>query len=144
MLNQLNLTTATQILQVSIAPVVLISGVGLIILSQTNRMAHLTNRIRQMRAEAKRNPEPDLHRQISLLYQRAKLLRASIIALLLCIFFDALVIFDVFISKIFAIENGVITTALFSSSLIFLIIGLFAFIIDVNRNLSALKIEIES
>ena len=144
MLNQLNLTTVTQILQVSIAPVVLISGVGLIILSQTNRMAHLTNRIRQMRAEAKRNPEPDLHRQISLLYQRAKLLRASIIALLLCIFFDALVIFDVFISKIVAIENGVITTALFSSSLIFLMIGLFTFIMDVNRNLSALKIEIES
>ena len=141
---QLTLTMVIQILQISIAPVVLISGVGLIILSQTNRMAHLTNRIRQMRAEAKRGDALKLQQQIGLLYRRAKINRLSIISLLLCIFFDALVIFDIFISKIFAIENGLVTTILFTVSLIFLIFGLIAFIVDVNYNLIALKIEIES
>jgi len=139
-----NLTTVIRILQVSIAPVVLISGVGLIILSQTNRMAQIITRIRQLIASDDQEKIEQHYSQVQLLYKRSKMVRISIISLLMCIFFDALVIIDIFASSIFGYENGMPTTILFSISLVFLIIGLAAFILDVNMNLRAVKLEIDT
>lgn len=143
-MEEYNLTTVIRILQVSIAPVVLISGVGLIILSQTNRMAQIITRIRQLIASDDPANSCQHDRQIQLLYNRSKMVRISIISLLICIFFDALVIIDIFASSILGFENGMPATVLFSISLLFLIIGLAAFIIDVNMNLRAVRVEIDN
>jgi len=139
-----NLATVIRILQVSIAPVVLISGVGLIILSQTNRMAQVITRIRELIASDDPEKADRNNPQVQLLYKRSKMIRISIISLLMCIFFDALVIIDIFASSIFGYAHGLPATILFSISLLFLIIGLAAFILDVNMNLRAVKVEIDT
>ncbi|MCA9412535.1 MAG: DUF2721 domain-containing protein [Candidatus Omnitrophica bacterium] len=133
--------TAVQILQLAIAPVVLISGVGLVILSQTNRMAHVIDRIRHLIAAP--NQTPASRKQIQLLYARARMIRISIISLILCIFFDALVILEIFIWEIFGLKNGSWATSLFFASILSLIVGIFTFLLDVNGNLRAVKIEID-
>jgi hypothetical protein len=138
-----SLTSVLEILQIAIAPVVLISGVGLIILSQTNRMAHVISRIRTLLAIREVEKTEERERQIALLYERARMIRVSIISFILCIFFDALVILEIFISKILGMTSGILTTALFILSLLCLIAGIFTFLLDVNQNLRAVKIEID-
>lgn len=133
--------TAIQILQHAIAPVVLISGVGLVLLSQTNRMAHVIDRIRHLIALSHHTPGSE--KQIQLLYARARMIRISIISLILCIFFDALVILEIFLWEIFGMKGGSWATTLFFASILSLIVGIFAFLLDVNGNLRAVKIEID-
>lgn len=139
-----SLLTVVQILQLSIAPVVLISGVGLIILSQANRMISLLNRTRQLTTDYKQHGDPHLKAQIDLLYERARTIRISLIALLSCILIDALVMLVIFISRTFDIDHGASIIILFALSILSLIVGLIAFIVDVNKNLKAVKIELDS
>ena len=69
------------ILQMAIGPVILISGVGLLLLSMTNRYARVIDRARQL-ADALRDFPKAHNRQLSeqlrILSRRARLVRASI------------------------------------------------------------------
>ncbi|MGZ8218234.1 DUF2721 domain-containing protein [Methylomagnum sp.] len=49
-----SLAQFTSILQTAIGPALLISGVGLLLLAMTNRLNHVTNRVRSMASQ--RNP----------------------------------------------------------------------------------------
>ena len=70
------------LLQVSIGPVILISGVGLLLLSMTNRLAPIVDRARALR-RAERHGEIDdleiLRRRFTILYRRSRLLRWAIL-----------------------------------------------------------------
>ena len=129
------------ILQLSIGPVVLISGVGLIILSQTNRMTNITSRIRWIKKEVE--PNQQSRAQILLLYRRSRVVRFSLIALILCIFLDSLVILALFAAALLGVNWVYLVISLFTLSLISLIIGLASFLFDVNLNLKAIQIEVE-
>lgn len=130
-----------EILQLSIAPVVLISGVGLIILSQTNRMANIISRIRWLKKEIKQDEK--YREQALLLYRRSSVIRISLIALILCIFFDSVVILIIFIGALSAYNPDLLIIIFFSLSLVSLIIGLAAFLYDVNLNLQAIEKEVD-
>ena len=68
-------------LQAAVGPVILISGVGLLLLSMTNRFSRVADRLRQL-AETLRSGQPmDLDAvlcQLRILYKRARLLRLAI------------------------------------------------------------------
>jgi len=62
------------VLQTAVSPVVLISGVGLLLLTMTNRLGRIVDRARSLAARVKEadgeDPEP-LHAQLRILSQRA-------------------------------------------------------------------------
>ena len=64
----------------ALAPVTLISGVGLLLVSMSARYCHATSRIRQLLAERKEESE-DFHEEIDqsidLIYKRASLLKTG-------------------------------------------------------------------
>ena len=66
------------VLQVAIGPVILISGVGLLLLTMTNRLGRAIDRARQLAGElqkpANQNREHMLE-QVAIIYRRARLLR---------------------------------------------------------------------
>ncbi|MFA6925081.1 MAG: DUF2721 domain-containing protein [Bacteroidales bacterium] len=130
-----------QILQISIAPTVLISGVGLLILSLNTRGSLILDRIRSMINEYSENKKAYIKDEIYLLYKRAKIIRVSIFNLVMSIIIDVLVIISIFFIKILSIENGIIIPILFVCSIVFLITGLVAFLHDINMNLKAMRIE---
>src|ERR1035437_8148222 len=69
------------VLQVAIGPVILISGVGLLLLTLTNRYGRTIDRSRQLVREQRECTEADRHRlegQVEILYRRARLIRLSI------------------------------------------------------------------
>ena len=68
----------------ALAPITLISSVGLLMLCMTARYNHATNRIRQLMNKRRTNgnqQEPDIDREIAFIYRRASLLRRGTILL---------------------------------------------------------------
>ncbi|HTA31486.1 MAG TPA: DUF2721 domain-containing protein [Candidatus Cybelea sp.] len=75
------LTELIPVLQVAIAPVILISGVGLLLLSLTNRFGRAVDRTRQIHHEmrtATPAEKPRLANQVEVIYRRARLIQFSI------------------------------------------------------------------
>jgi hypothetical protein len=76
------LTELIPVLQVDIAPVILISGVGLLLLSLTNRFGRAVDRTRQIHRELCAAPATDRQRlanQVEVIYRRARLIQFSIV-----------------------------------------------------------------
>src|SRR5512147_1551453 len=69
------------VLQMAIGPVILISGVGLLLLTLTNRYGRTIDRARQLVRELRELAGAERERlegQIEILYRRARLIRLSI------------------------------------------------------------------
>jgi len=134
-----------KILQISISPAVLISGVGLLVLSLVNRFAHTLDRARMLsheKREADHKQERYIEEQIKILYKRTKLILTSICFALSSIFFSSVLIMVLFFTFMLG-TNYILTVAgLFITSLACLIFSLIFFIFDMSLSLKAFKKEI--
>ncbi len=135
-----------KILQASIAPVVLISGVGMILLSLTNRLARSIDRIRTLCQESGREPKKDLpflKRQVDVLYHRCQILRMAIVFAICSIISTAIIIFVLFSIYILKLNLMGLVECLFVVSLVCLISSLFLFLQDIFATLHSIRIEID-
>lgn len=144
-INEIN--EVTKILQTAISPVVLVSGVGLLVLSMTNRFARTTDRARALAREVEEKniiteEINNLKAQVGILYQRSKILMFSISFAITSIFFVSLLIIALFSASILGLHINIIITIFFILSLISLTISLILFIKEISLSLKALKLEI--
>ena len=134
------------ILQMAVGPVILISGVGLLLLSMTNRLGRVIDRARLL-AEARRKAErADRSRfssQLEILSRRARLIRAAIIFATVSLLMACVLIVALFLAALMHLEIGALVILLFIGCMASLIASLVAFIADLNLSLVALKLEIE-
>ena len=133
------------ILQIAIGPVVLISGVGLLILSMTNRLGRVIDRGRSLVRELPEIPERSralVVRQLHILSRRANLLQQAIILAVLCVLFAAVLVITLFFTAAFHINDAWLIGALFICSLGALILSLLAFIRELNQSLAAFRLDI--
>lgn len=133
------------VLQTAVTPVVLISGVGLLLLTMTNRFGRLTDRTRQVARLVKETEgeERESYRtQLRILSHRGRLLRRSIAESGFCVLFAALLIITIFITKLADSEVEWLDSTFFILSLVFLIISLIDFIRDVHLALAAMALEV--
>jgi hypothetical protein len=131
-------------LQAVISPVVFVSGVGMLVLSMTNRFSHASNRMRAL-AEAWRKSEErrgQITPQIHILNRRLRLLLAAIALGLGSILVTALLIIALFAN--YLLEAGLrwLIILLFSLSLLALVCSLALFIRDMTLALAALEEEL--
>ena len=134
------------VLQVAVGPVILISGVGLLLLTLTNRLGRAVDRSRQLRHELREEAEVDRPRlapQVEILYRRARLLRLSIIMAGLSVLLVGILIIVVFLSVLMKLEVGLAIALLFIACMATLIVSLIAFIRDIQLSLQALNLELE-
>lgn len=134
-----------KVLQTAVTPVVMISGVGLLLLTMTNRFGRLVDRARSLAAQLKdgKSADPEaLHAQIRILGQRGLLLRRSIAEAGFCVLFAALLIITLFITMLADVNAEWVLAALFIISLLALILSLIDFIRDVYRALEATALEV--
>lgn len=136
-----NLESLTRVLQASISPVALVSGVGLLILSQTNRFSRVTDRLRELASERKASAKSDarLDRQIDIFLKRARLLRLSIGAALFSVLFASMMVLLVFAVAVFDLPAQALLLCLFAVSLGSLIISLLIFLADMHLSLKAVE-----
>jgi Na+/melibiose symporter-like transporter len=131
-------------LQSCITPVALISGVGLLLLTFTNRLGRTIDRTRQLITEL---DQPDvsnrskIENQIRILFQRSKLLRNCIATMLIGVICSSLIIPVLFFMILFNVDLRVIGYLLFIISIILILISTIYFFKDVMVSLHALKLE---
>ena len=133
------------VLQIAVGPVILISGVGLLLLSLTNRFGRAVDRTRQLLREmrvASGDERKRLASQVDNLYQRATLIQLAIIYGAVSVLFVALLIITLFIAVLLKIELALLIDALFIACLICLICSLITFIMDIRLSLKALRLEL--
>ena len=133
------------ILQIAVGPVILISGVGLLLLSMTNRLGRVIDRVRALCREirgAAGNERRCILEQLEVLERRADLLRQAIIWGSVSVLLVALLIITLFLAAMLRLDAGWLVVVLFSGCLVTLIVSLLAFIGDINQSLFALKREL--
>jgi hypothetical protein len=133
------------VLQVAIGPVILISGVGLLLLTLTNRFGRAVDRSRQLLREMRELGSADQQRfvgQVDILYQRARLIRLSITMAAVSVLLASVLIIILFVTNWMKLEVAWLISLLFIGCMLSLIFCLGAFLRDINLSLAALKLEL--
>jgi len=134
------------VLQVAIGPVILISGVGLLLLTMTNRLGRAIDRARQLARELQQphlvHREPVLA-QVNIIYRRAKVLRLTIALAGLSVLLAAVLIMTLFLTALCKWDNGLFVSLIFIACLGSLVGSLLLFIYDIHLSLVALRLEIQ-
>ena len=131
----------------AIGPVILISGVGLLLLTMTNRLGRAIDRARQLKAELSKRTEGEhqhLQEQVAIIYRRAKMIRLSITLAAMSALLASALIITLFVSALLQWQYGWLVSLLFIGCMVSLFASLVAFIRDINLSLHALKLELGS
>ena len=135
------------IIQLAITPVILMSSIGAVLLSMTNRMGRVVDRTRTLAGQIRENENPaereHLVGQLQVMFRRAKLLRLAMTMSTLSVFVSGLLVMVIFISALTRAEMSAFILVLFVVSISFLLFGLATFIRDVFLSLTALKREVD-
>ena len=140
-----SLTELIPTLQIAIGPVILISGIGLLLLSMTNRVGRAIDRARILRQELRAGASADENRtraQLQILWRRADRIRQAIILSTVSALLAACMIITLFVATLLRLDAGWLIACLFVGCLVALIGSLLLFLWDINQALLALKLEI--
>jgi len=129
----------------ALAPVTLISGVGLLLVSMSARYCHATSRIRQLLAERKEESE-DFHEEIDqsidLIYKRASLLKTGILTLMISAAFSSLQVLVIVIERLFSLDLSLMKSTMLLSSVIFIVISSCIYVSEVQVSVKALGLTV--
>jgi hypothetical protein len=135
------------ILQVAIGPVILISGIGLLLLSMTNRFGRVTDRSRLLNEALRKANAVERERilsQIQIFSDRGRLIRMSISLAVLSILLAAILVIAIFLTALLRVEAAVLLAGLFIACMATLIGSLVLFLRDINMSMAALQLELQS
>lgn len=140
----MSLTDLVATLQLSIGPVILISGVGLILLSMTNRFGRLIDRSRLLSREV--HQATGAHRdlvlaELRILVTRSGIVRAAIALAVVSLLLTALLIIGLFLSALLELHIAALIVAIFVVCMVSLVASLLLFLYDINLSLKALWLE---
>jgi hypothetical protein len=133
------------VLQIAIGPMILISGVGLLLLSMTNRLGRVIDRSRILDRELRPDSTEDPHRireQLRILISRARILRRAIVLASISVLLAACLIISLFLATLLRLNAGAIIMVQFIGCLGSLICSMIEFIRDINKTLMAFKLEV--
>lgn len=143
----LTLTQLIPVLQLATGPVILISGVGLLLLSFTNRLGRLIDRARSLHRERLAKPSPKqlavVEAQIAMIDRRAGILRRAITMSGVTVLLVSVLILTLFFGALFKLELGILIIVLFSIALLTLIFAIIGFLREIKLSLLAVRMEIQ-
>ena len=133
------------LIQLSVSPVIVISAVGLVLLSMTNRYGRVIDKARHLLDKAS-HAAPDgkahVHSQIRIIYARCRSLRLAIFLASLSLLLMAMLMCLLFLFNLMHIELALLLVVLFIASMMCLSGSLLSFLVDINGSLHALTIEV--
>ncbi len=130
-------------IQLSLAPVFLLSGIVQLLGVLTNRLARAVDRARTLEEQhrlATHEDAPDLAYQLQLLAKRARLLNGAITLGTLSALVIALIVALLFASAFIRFTLALPVAALFVAAMLALVIGLICFLVEVRVATFALRI----
>ncbi|ACD90868.1 MAG: DUF2721 domain-containing protein [Chlorobium limicola] len=135
------------ILQTAIGPMILISGLGLLLLTMTNRLGRIIDRSRALLDDLESESESyilRINREVDILWKRARYIRIAILLACMTCLGASMLIILLFLSVLVDLDIPLIVSGIFIASMFSLSFSLVFFLFDVNLTLAALKIERES
>jgi hypothetical protein len=133
------------VIELAVTPVILLTGVGALMLTLTNRLGRVVDRTRalagQMR-QAAADEWPHLEGQLTILWRRAKLVRLAVTFAGLSMFFSCALVMTIFIDALINRPFGTELVVIFLASVVSLISAIVAFLRDVWVSLQALALEV--
>lgn len=134
------------VIQMSTTPVILISGMGLLLLTMTNRMGRIIDRTRLYAAQYK-SAKPDeraaLEHQLEVTWQRAKIVRFALTAATSSMLMSATLVIVIFVGAMVHREFAGAMLFCFSAAIVLLVAALAAFLRDIFVSLAALHSEVQ-
>jgi hypothetical protein len=134
------------IIQLAITPVILISGVGALMLTLTNRMARIVDRTRVLAVQVQAAAGDDrrhLENQLTIMWRRAKLIRMAVTFAGLSMLVACVLVIAIFAAALLDADLTGGLKVLFTASILLLIAALGAFLRDIYVSLHALKLEVD-
>jgi hypothetical protein len=133
------------IIQASTTPVILISGLGLLLLTMTNRMGRIIDRTRLYASQLRQAEESErrqLEIQLELTWRRAKIVRLSLTFATSSMLVSSALVVTIFLGAILRVDLGGLMLVLFLAAIGLLMAALVAFLRDIFESLSALRLEV--
>lgn len=145
-MKSLSLTQLVPILQLAIGPVILISGVGLLLLTLTNRFGRMLDRSRAIIHDVLKGGQAaavvgNLQTQVEILHRRARILRLSITLAAVTVLCVGVLILGLFVAAFWQLEIVGLLVAIFCVAILGLIGSMAAFIMDMNLALRAAQLD---
>ena len=130
------------LIQSSVAPVFLLSGVAATLGVLTSRLARIVDRARALEAQLAGHPSeaPHLHGDLAVLSRRADYINIAISLSTIAALLVALVVVTLFANAFFASELSVVIALLFVGAMVCLSAAYIAFFVEVRIAVAALRI----
>ena len=126
-----NLTTVAHVIQLAVAPVFLLTGIGAILGVLTGRLGRLVDRFRTL-SESNEVPLPKHVRELDILSVRARWVHWAITLCTASALFIAIVIGALFMGAVIDLNPSRIVSILFIAAMTSLIIGLGCFLREIS------------
>jgi hypothetical protein len=135
-----------RLLQTSISPIALISGVGLLLLSMTNRLSRVIDRSRSLAAQVRHPVDGESaardRAQLHVLAKRAQLLWGSIAAVMITVLCSCAMVLLLTLMAFLQVNLRAAVVTLFLVAVLALLVSALVFFGDVLLSLRALRKEI--
>jgi hypothetical protein len=131
------------VIQLAVAPVFLLSGIGIILTMLTNRLARVVDRARRLEDAADTADAPEreaLHRQLRVMARRARLMNRAITLSTISALLVAFVVVTLFLGAFFDFNTSLAIAGMFILAMLSLIGALLFFLREVFLAISTLKI----
>ena len=136
-------TGIVHVIQLAVAPVFLLSGVGVTLTVLTNRLARIVDRARVLEARPD-HTEPALqarlHGDLAALSQRAKLINTALTLTTTCALLVCLVIMALFMGALFNVDLSGLIAVLFVTAMAAFVGGLVSFLREIFLATASLRI----
>ena len=134
------------LIQSSVAPVFLLSGVAASLGVLTNRLSRIVDRASTLEARLEGHPgqAPQLHADLAVLARRAHYINVAISLCTIAALLVALVVVTLFANAFLGSELGLVIALLFVGAMVCLSAAFIAFFVEVRLAVRALRIGIRS
>lgn len=133
-----------EVIRLAVAPVFLLSGVGIMLTVFTNRLARTVDRARELERSAAQVPEADrageLHAPLNALARRGRLLSVAIALCTICALLVAVVVVVLFLGESFNFRISYAIDALFIAAMLSFIGAILCFLREVFIATASLRI----
>jgi hypothetical protein len=135
-----NLTTVAHVIQMAVAPVFLLTGIGAILSVLTGRLGRLVDRFRAL-SESSEPLQATQARELTILTVRARWVHWAITLCTASALFVAIVIGALFVGAVANIDPSRIVSILFIMAMISLIIGLGCFLREISLSVHIFDLD---
>jgi hypothetical protein len=145
-MNEIQVVDIAHAIQLALAPVFLLSGIGVMLGVLTNRLARIVDRARRVEdslRQATAHDIPEARAQLGFASRRARFINVSITLCTIAALLIAIVVALLFSSTFVPISLAVYVAALFVLAMIALVGALVSFLIEVRIATAALRIGVK-